>query len=96
MLHGTSVDVGDFQIVGNARVQSTGNETEISYSFKYTWNDIIDPEPSYPGDVVSSWVLRLFYDPADYEAHISWNDKSCRVKKCGNTISSEHGYSFEH
>ncbi|HPB94222.1 MAG TPA: RHS repeat-associated core domain-containing protein [Anaerohalosphaeraceae bacterium] len=92
MLHGTNEWVGGFNITGSATVikDSTGCCNIIDYSLTYTWNDIIDPEPdTYPGDTILSWILHLFYDPADYTIRISWT-QNAKAKVCNGAI-----YRFE-
>ncbi len=97
MLHGTNEWVGGFNITGSATVikDSTGCCNIIDYSLTYTWNDIIDPEPdTYPGDAILSWILHLFYDPADYTIRISWT-QNAKAKVCNGAIYSFEGYPCE-
>jgi hypothetical protein len=70
MLHGTNRDVGDFQIAGNADYQ--GNR--VVYNLTFTWNDKIDPNFTYGGDKTASDLLHKFYDPKDYDIHITWTE----------------------
>ena len=69
MLHGTNSYLGDLTIQGFADVISP---TQTSYNVLVTWNDRIDPNNRYFGDVVRAGILNTFFSPADYNVHISW------------------------
>jgi RHS repeat-associated protein len=100
MLHATNPDVGNFQIRGYASFAHMGggsfmlDAAKIEYHLTLTWNDIIDPNPKYPGDIVASWILRLFYDPQDYIVHIVWNADPI-ITRCKDEVRLTEGYPFE-
>ena len=71
MLHGTDKNVGDFQIWGDANY----SKEQVTYNLTLRWNDKIDPNFSYSGDVISSVVLHTLFNPKDYDIHITWNEK---------------------
>ena len=98
MLHGTYLDKGDFQIKGKATVVSGSEDygliKTIKYDLTYTWNDIIDPKvEKYQSDRILRDILNIFYDPADYDAHISWST-ACTVTIGPNTLEGS-GYPFD-
>jgi len=71
MLHGTDKNVGDFQIWGDANY----SKEQVTYNLTLRWNDKIDPNFSYRGDMISFAVLHALYSPKDYDIHITWKEK---------------------
>ena len=69
MLHGTVSELGDFEING---VAIAGEDGTYAYQVRMTWNDVINPNPTYIMDTISSGVLSIF-NPQDYNIHISWS-----------------------
>ncbi|MFM7854926.1 MAG: hypothetical protein ACKO96_24105 [Flammeovirgaceae bacterium] len=67
MLGGSNVRVGDLQYSGYAHVNDNGS---ISYLLNFTWNDIMDPNPSHFGDRVGA----ALFPGTPYNVHISWTD----------------------
>ncbi len=65
MLHGPH----DFYLAGTATLLENG----INYSLQATWYDIIDPNPTYGGDVFLAGILEGLYNPMDYEVTIIWD-----------------------
>ncbi len=94
MLHGTNAAVGDFEMEATATVTKDPLGNKIKYKVKYTWNDIIDPNPQYGLDMFFAGALELFYSPADYIVHISWN-ADCEIIACNYKIISKKGYPFD-
>ncbi len=75
MLHGSNADVGDFTMKGTATVLdwSDWDHKAVRYDFTNTWNDKIDPNPTYFLDSVASAFLHLIYSPVDYTVSFSWD-----------------------
>lgn len=71
ILHGTVGVLGDFSISGSVQVGKNKN----IYTITLTWNDIIDPNPTYDSDVTYKNFLTQFYTPKDYTVQISWDEK---------------------
>ncbi|MEZ5406029.1 MAG: RHS repeat-associated core domain-containing protein [Verrucomicrobiia bacterium] len=90
MLHGTHHGEGAFQIHGIAIKSQDG---QIHYRLRYSWNDVIDPNPKYGMDSILSGILGLIYDPEDYAIHIRWDALSDIIFSNGKII--ETGYPFE-
>jgi RHS repeat-associated protein len=67
MLNGSNADVGNLQYSGYAYVNDNGS---VSFLLKFTWNDIMDPNPQYFGDRVGS----ALFPGTPYIIHISWTD----------------------
>jgi hypothetical protein len=66
----------------------------IEYDLKFVWNDKLDPNPKYEKDIVAADILKKFYNPKNYEAHISWMDQS-EVHVFRDAIWSAWGYPFD-
>lgn len=79
LLHGTNNDVGGFTIKGNVSVSDIGNTRTLTYTVVNTWNDIIDPNPTYIMDTVYSIGLNWIFSPQDYQTHLSW-EKTYTIK----------------
>ncbi len=90
-LHGTNANVGGFQRQGTATIVPDGQGGYIaSMDLKYTWNDVIDPNPQYSTDRWKSVVAEVITlgqaDP--YEIHISWAESTVvHLDANGNPIS---------
>ena len=56
LLHGTNSTVGDFTIKGAAHVtnHADGSRT-VEYDVKFTWNDVIDPNPNQGMSIDPNW-----------------------------------------
>ncbi|MCP4583170.1 MAG: RHS repeat-associated core domain-containing protein, partial [candidate division Zixibacteria bacterium] len=95
MLHETKATVGNFTIEGfaNHSIDSSGAKV-IDYEVTYTWHDIIDPDNNLITDFIFANILRIFYNPKDYDAHISW-DANSSITLCGPTILKSDGYPFD-
>ena len=93
MLHGSNGSVGDFEISGDATMAEDG--CGVEYNLTYTWHDIIDPNPTYAMDTILSRPLRWFFDPKDYEVHLSWRSSPSVVLDADGNIESESGYPFD-
>lgn len=90
-LHGTNANVGGFQRAGNAAMSLDGDGGyTVTLQMKYTWNDIIDPNPKYSTDIIKSGFAELITlgrsDP--YSIHISWDETTIiKLDKNGNAVS---------
>ena len=84
-LHGTNADVGGFQIQGTITKLENG---DCIFDLTYTWNDIMDPNPTYGSDIAKAKFAKLipFANPTDYVISISWHDIS---------IGSPNGSSYD-
>lgn len=76
-LHDTNADVGGFQRQGTATVVPDGSGGSIvTMNMRYTWNDIIDPNPQYATDTWKSRIAEVITlgeaDP--YTIHINWDE----------------------
>ena len=61
MLHGTNRHVGDFSIQGYTNVLKKSKRIHrLYFSLIYTWNDIIDPNPTYLNDVNIAILQKRF------------------------------------
>lgn len=53
------------------------------YDIRYTWNDIIDPNPAYASDMkkasLANWIP--YANPRGYTISISWRDVSIKPAK---------------
>lgn len=87
-LHGSNRDVGDFTITGfavlhplHADTDPTGNSgTIVQMGVRYTWNDMIDPNPQYGTDTVKSVFAEIITlgQAEAYRISISW-EEACTV-----------------
>ncbi|NOS93402.1 MAG: hypothetical protein HOP30_15895 [Cyclobacteriaceae bacterium] len=67
MLNGSNARVGDLEYFGYAYVHDTGS---VSYLLSFTWNDIMDPNAAYLGDIIGA----ALFSGTPYNVHISWTD----------------------
>lgn len=94
-LHGTNAEAGDFQFRGNSTVQprADGNY-EVTINGRYTWNDVIDPNPQYDTDTWKSRLAEVVTlgqaDP--YDIHITWGGQSKVVLAPDGSVVSIEGY----
>lgn len=60
---------------------------------KYTWNDIIDPNPDYASDTAKAEFAKKisFANPKDYIIRISWSDKSI-IKENHRLLNRNSGW----
>ena len=74
-LHGTNEDVGGFQITGTISKDTRG---DMIFDLTYSWNDIMDPNPTYSTDMIKAGFAKTipFANPTDFEMHITWSDKT--------------------
>ena len=96
MLHGTNRHVGDFSIQGYTNVLKKSKRIHrLYFSLIYTWNDIIDPNPTYLNDVKYSNIAKKIFSPKDYIIRISWHDNATSCYLGSERVSSESkGYPF--
>jgi hypothetical protein len=89
MLSGSNSSVGDFVLDGKADVQTKLQKRITNYKLKATWNDKIDPNNNYFGDIIFSTVIKTILDPHDYEAHISWDlQRTVELNLCTGIITN--------
>ena len=95
-------DQGDVQMRGTATVVNDSNGTRtITYDLTFTWNDIVDPNPTYGGDTFMSSLLHAVGNPRDYKVKISWGAKPvvnvCPTKQLGqpSSVSGTH-WPYDH
>ena len=71
-LHGTNADAGGFQISG---IIWRGSNRDICYNLKCTWNDIIDPNPTYSSDRAKANLAKFipYANPTDYNFSVTWH-----------------------
>lgn len=76
-LHGTNADVGGFHVNGAIWRSSS---KEACYNLICTWNDIIDPNPTYISDNIKSAAAQLipYASPKDYRLSITWHTSNRR------------------
>ena len=84
LLHGTDASVGGFHIKGTLTKTS---DHEINGDFRYAWNDIIDPNGKYIGDIIRSIGLKMitFGSPKDYVIRIPFQAKFTATRKDNDT-----------
>src|SRR5665213_2250305 len=59
-LHGSNKTVGDYMINGTANItRNADGHMTVRYNNRYTWNDIIDPNPQYSTDTVKDKVAKI-------------------------------------
>ncbi len=83
MLHMSNNSIGNLNIVGDVFFLDGDNgfgklsepcKVYLSYGLFITWNDIIDPNPKYPADVLASAFLRFYATPKDYVIRIKYTE----------------------
>ena len=90
LLHGSNGTVGDFQMSGGFRAGRYGYSSDGRFYREYTidlvctWNDIIDPNYQYFGDIVWESIARMIpgTNPKDYTIRIMWNKSMVIWVRC--------------
>ncbi len=77
-LHGTNKSTGDFKVQGALHTVhiSTAGNVEFSATLRLTWNDMIDPNPTYKSDTMKSRYAEActLGRAAAYRISISWKE----------------------
>jgi len=76
-LHGTNANVGDFQRQGGAQMKPDGKGGyTVTLTMRYTWNDVIDPNPQYATDQWKSKIAEIITlgQAEAYDMHIAWEE----------------------
>jgi RHS repeat-associated protein len=105
-LHGSNRTVGDVTIAGELISPPTslmGSDSyDIQIKFTFTWNDVIDPNPTFESDInKSSWAARAGtvygFTPTNYTIRVTWERTLEATASPGGFISepSIRWYSLE-
>ena len=90
-LHGSNANVGGFHCRGTAEIERRDDGTStVTIETRYTWNDVIDPNPQYASDVWKSTVAEIgtlgMADP--FDIHISWSETTVLELDASGAVTS--------